>query len=660
MKKVFKRTLLALMVSTLVLGSTMTVFAAETTYNAGERQDTSSHSEVVAKFNGTNQITISKNSEVSDEDVPNAGFMADSQIADLVSYLDTNHFKNVSVTIDSSVKNIGDNILSGCSAISSVTIQGNVDDIGTNAFSNCPNLKTVTVSGEVEAIADSAFSGCTSLQSVTMSTATKTIGANAFSGCTSLKTVNIPDTVTTIGDGAFSNCTDLAEITGGKGLKTIGVNAFTGSKSITLPAESSAEGSALFSYDWISSGYTAITEGSKKMFGVQFVTNCPTSADSQLVEENGAVKLPSLTYADHTLDGWYTDAAFTTAWAADAKITENITLYAKWHGDTVTVTFNPSTVSPQTVKYGEKIKKPADPTMGTQVFAGWFTESTYLNQFDFEKPVTADITLYAKWVDPTMYTVTFNTDGGSAIEDQSIASGAKVAKPADPTKQDFTFDAWYKEKDFKNKWDFDKDTISGDTTLYAQFKSNKVTVKFNTNGGSTLESVTVDRGGKVARPGDPTKENCDFVGWYKDEGLFSEWVFDSDSVNDNITLYAKWNQNAYTVKFESNGGSAVAAVTANPNTLIAKPADPTKDGYTLESWCKDSALTTAWNFDADQVTADITLYAKWVVGDPATQPGVSNTGASIPKTGDASIPGVLSMISMLGGTGALEFLKRRK
>lgn len=70
----------------------------------------------------------------------------------------------------------------------------------------------------------------------------------------------------------------------------------------------------------------------------------------------------------------------------------------------------------------------------------------------------------------TYYTVSFDTDGGTAIADQSVRSGQKAVKPDDPTKTGETFKGWYKEDTFTTAFDFDVDTITADTTIYAKFE----------------------------------------------------------------------------------------------------------------------------------------------------------------------------------------------
>ena len=75
-----------------------------------------------------------------------------------------------------------------------------------------------------------------------------------------------------------------------------------------------------------------------------------------------------------------------------------------------------------------------------------------------------------------------------------------------------------------------------------------------------------------------------------------------------------WSINAYTVAFNSNGGSSVEAITADYSTTVSEPIAPTKSGYTFAGWYKDESFTTTWDFSSDTVPVEgITLYAKWTI-----------------------------------------------
>ncbi len=97
----------------------------------------------------------------------------------------------------------------------------------------------------------------------------------------------------------------------------------------------------------------------------------------------------------------------------------------------------------------------------------------------------------------------------------------------------------------------------------------------------------------------------------------------------NITLYAKWNIVSYAVTFNSNGGSVVSQITANYDTTITTPADPTKAGYTFGGWYKESILTNAWNFTTDKVTAATTLFAKWTLNSASECTGTRPANSTV-------------------------------
>lgn len=140
----------------------------------------------------------------------------------------------------------------------------------------------------------------------------------------------------------------------------------------------------------------------------------------------------------------------------------------------------------------------------------------------------------------------------------------------------------------------------------------KYTVTFNSQGGSEVAPQAVYAGEKIVKPANPTKEKEYFVDWYKEAECTNVWDFENETVSQDITLYAKWTSIAYTVTFETNGGTAIEAQLVPEGTFATKPATaPTKEGNLFEGWYTEQTMTNLFEFYTP-ITKDITLYAKWM------------------------------------------------
>ncbi|WP_189032792.1 InlB B-repeat-containing protein, partial [Paenibacillus albidus] len=164
-------------------------------------------------------------------------------------------------------------------------------------------------------------------------------------------------------------------------------------------------------------------------------------------------------------------------------------------------------------------------------------------------------------------------------------------------------------------------------------------VAFDTGEGSKVESRTdVISGTTIVPPTDPTRSGYTFGGWYNGEGYDTPWNFSTDKVTSDITLYAKWTEQMYTVTFDSRGGNVVADITGlRQGGMIVAPAEPTKAGFIFGGWYKDAGLVTKWDFSVDIVRGDITLYAKWTPTPVYTVTFDSMVGIEVPK-----VSGVIS------------------
>ncbi|MEE0870150.1 MAG: InlB B-repeat-containing protein, partial [Bacteroidaceae bacterium] len=240
-----------------------------------------------------------------------------------------------------------------------------------------------------------------------------------------------------------------------------------------------------------------------------------------------------------------------------------------------------SEVKSITQDYGTAVKAPEAPTKEGYTFTGW----------DKEVPATmpaTNVTLKAQWK-VNQYTITFDTDGGSAVASITQDYGTAVKAPEAPTKEGYTFTGWDKE--------VPATMPATNVTLKAQWKVNQYTITFDTDGGSEVKSITQDYGTAVKAPEAPTKEGYTFTGWDKE--------VPATMPATNVTIKAQWKVNQYTITFDTDGGSAVASITQDYGTVVTAPEAPVKEGHTFIGWDKDVPATMP--------AGDITLKAQWSI-----------------------------------------------
>ena len=205
------------------------------------------------------------------------------------------------------------------------------------------------------------------------------------------------------------------------------------------------------------------------------------------------------------------------------------------------------------------------------------------------------------------YTVTFNAYGGFPTPDeQHVKSGEKAVLPAEPTLKGYTFAFWYLGDDEQNATAYDFNTpVTENITLTAKWNINKYTVTFNSYGGTPVPPAQeVEYGLTATEPATaPTKTGYTFDGWY----LGDEKYDFSDAVEQNITLYANWKKNIYTVTYTDgvDGEEVFADQTYGvpfEDTTPAFKGNPTRDGYVFDGW------KPAFS---DTVTGNVTYVAQW-------------------------------------------------
>ena len=122
----------------------------------------------------------------------------------------------------------------------------------------------------------------------------------------------------------------------------------------------------------------------------------------------------------------------------------------------------------QTVENGGKATKPENPTAKGWRFDGWYTDERGTARYDFDKAVTANTTLYAKWTQ--LFTLTFETNGGTKIDSVEAPDGSLVYLGSyKPTKSGYYFVGWYTDKNLTRASRVGYVRMDGNKTVYAKF-----------------------------------------------------------------------------------------------------------------------------------------------------------------------------------------------
>ena len=292
----------------------------------------------------------------------------------------------------------------------------------------------------------------------------------------------------------------------------------------------------------------------------------------------------------------YTKEGYTiSAWSPAVPATmpaENLTVSATSTVNTYTVTYqvNGETVNTVQYAYGAEIK-PYTYTLTGYTVGAW-NEDIPATMPARDLTFTADATV-------NTYTVTYVVDGKQVHED-SVPYGTAI--PAYTySKTGYTFSGW--DAALPETMPAQNLTLNGTTTV------NAYTITFDSNGGSAVASVTADFGTALTQPEDPTRMGYTFRGWYTDTALTKAFLFTTMPAED-VTLYAKWEANTYTLHFDSDGGSAAADQTVTYGQPYGALPTPEKQGYTFTGWQMADGTAVNANLTVTR-TEDHTVYAVW-------------------------------------------------
>lgn len=214
------------------------------------------------------------------------------------------------------------------------------------------------------------------------------------------------------------------------------------------------------------------------------------------------------------------------------------------------------------------------------------------------------------------YDVTFELGYDNKTEVKTYDKGAKV--DFSPTRTDYDFGGWFKDEALTQPWG--DSVVEADVTLYAKWTPKTttqvtVTLDYNYHGAPSPKQETITAG-TAYTPEVPQRTNYDFLGWFTDSSFSPPPFSNGTVVNEDITLYAKWQvkpevQVDVTLNLNYDGAPAPTVVSiAKGETLYAE--NPTRDEYEFKGWYLEATLETPFDVTT-QINEDITLYAKWEV-----------------------------------------------
>lgn len=500
-------------------------------------------------------------------------------------------------------------------SVQTVVFPSTLKKIGKQAFDHS-DLRSFSFAGdETVEVGEAAFSE-TSMEEIIVPANIKEISWACFSNNIYNKSIIIEEGVETIGKFAFSDNQYATSIKIPSTVKTIGENAFAGEMRVQQLT--------------IEEGVSSIER--RAFDSVEELTNITLPRSITSIGEEAFIRCDKLTIS------CYTDTV------SHKYAVENGIEYILLDQPTYTISYELGggqnhIDNPDSYKETTKTFTLEEPTRYGYTFKGWYLDKDYQNRVtEIKRGSSGNLTIYAKWA-ANKYAIQFNGNKHTTgnMDSQTIKYG-KAAKLSKNTfaRTGYTFKEWNTKADgsgtsYKNQEEVKNlSAKNGDTiTLYAQWKKAKKTEKtysitYKLNKGKNNKSNPASYTKKTAtiKLKNASRKGYTFKGWYSDKKYQNKVTQIKKGNTGNMTLYAKWTANKYTIKFKGNGatsGSMKAVKNCKYNkTYTLKKNSFKRKGYTFAGWNtkKDGSGKMYKNkAEVKNLTSKsggtVTLYAQW-------------------------------------------------
>jgi len=380
---------------------------------------------------------------------------------------------------------------------------------------------------------------------------------------------------------------------------------------ITIPAEPTKDGykflgwyseDVLITDEYVPTESMIVVAKWQKIHTVSFDTDGAGEIESVTVLDGESVTIPdALTKDGYEFLGWY---------IGDEKVegsyvpAGDVTVTAKWIKKH-TVSFDTDGVGEiesVTVLDGESVTIPDALTKDGYVFLGWYIGDT---KVEGSYVPTGDVTVTAKFRALYVYTVSFDTDGGSIVDDIKVTEGDSFELPAGPTKAGYKFLGWY----YNNELLTEGFVPTEDVVIVAEYRELAVyTVEFIDEDGNPIDSIEVLEGEVFTLPEAAVKDGYIFIGWFYEDELITEGF----APDGNVTLTAKYKvPEKFTVTYDFGNEDLNYSVTVIEGNGITLPVCESNEEYLFLGWYNGSERVE----DGYVPSSDVTLTAKWFTSD---------------------------------------------